>query len=88
MLCHEGKVSLAGFVGAILTTVITAIAVMLALPADSSSWYSVTCYIGGPIVIYVICNIVVYFVANDGDSAVSVSSEIIPNRSLFRFLCP
>lgn len=70
-LCREGKISLAGFLGAIVSTIITAILTIAYLPSDLSPFVSVTACIAGPIVIYLISNVIIYFVISELDFAVS-----------------
>lgn len=71
MLCHNGKVSLAGFIYAILSTVATSLVVFTLLPSDTRTSYSLAICVVVPIVIHGISNVIAYFVTNDEDFSVN-----------------
>lgn len=82
MLCYNGKVSVAGFLYAILSTASISLVLITFLPSDIRTSYRLAFCVGVPIVIHGISNVIAYFVANDEDF--SVSGTIKSNYPLFK----
>lgn len=71
MLCHNGKVSLAGFFWAILSTVSISLVVIMLLPSDMSISYRLALCVGVPIVLQGITMVIACYIGNDEEFAVS-----------------
>lgn len=70
MWCHDGKISLAGFISGIITTIFTSQIVLTLFSLDLSTFKNVVLCFAGPIGTYGLFCVITYFVTNGNDFAV------------------
>lgn len=70
MWCRDGKISLAGFISGIITTIFTSQIVLVVFSLDLSTVQNVMLCFIGPIGTYVLFCVITYFVTNENDFAV------------------
>lgn len=74
MWCHDGKISLAGFISGIITTIFTSQIVLTFFSLDLSTLKNVTLCFVGPIGTYGLFCVITYFVTNENDFAVKFTA--------------
>lgn len=74
MWCHDGKISLAGFISGIVTTVFTSQIVLTFFALDLSTWQNVMLCFIGPIGTYGLFCVITYFVTSENDFAVCLTA--------------
>lgn len=72
MWCHDGKISVAGFVSGIITTIFTSQIVLIVFSLDLSTLENVMLCFVGPIGTYGLFCIITYFVTKENDFAVNI----------------
>lgn len=70
MWCHDGKISLAGFISGIITTIFTSQIVLTFFTLDLSTLKNVMLCFVGPIGTYGLFCVITYFVTTESDFAV------------------
>lgn len=70
MWCHDGKISLAGFMSGIITTIFTSQIVLTFFSLDLTTLQNVMLCFVGPIGTYALFCVITYFVTNENDFAV------------------
>lgn len=70
MWCHDGKISLAGFISGIITTIFTSQMVLTFFTLDLSTLENVMLCFVGPIGTYGLFCVITYFVTTESDFAV------------------
>lgn len=70
MWCHDGRVSLAGFVSGIITTIFTSVLVLTFFSLELNTFWNVLLVFIGPFGTYAIFCGITYFVTNQHDFAV------------------
>lgn len=70
MWCHDGKISLAGFISGIITTIFTSQIVLTVFSLDLTTLQNVLVCFAGPIGTYALFCVITYFVSNENDFAV------------------
>lgn len=70
MWCHDGKISLAGFISGIITTIFTSQMVLTFFTLDLSTLKNVMLCFVGPIGTYGLFCVITYFVTTESDFAV------------------
>lgn len=70
--CHDGKVSAAGFISGIITTVFTSILVLSLFSLELNTFRNVLLVFGIPIGTYALFTLITYFVSNNNDFAVLI----------------
>lgn len=72
MLCHEGNVSLIGFIGSILSALASSFSLLFVYDFSLDSIQNTTIYFGGALILYTIVCLLSYIVNVDSDYQVSV----------------